>query len=120
MQQYLSHLDRQACSVPLSYAVTPLICEIILFRVSRENWETVKTLKSHPSSSRELPAQGNTHAVVSLLLSLSRLGHYASTHYSHSFILMHRHTPQVCVGMEWEEIRPCPLPANPLLKEVVG
>jgi len=95
--------------------------EITLFRVSRENWETVKTLESHPFSSRELPAQDNTHAVVSSPLSLSRLGRYASTCYSHSFVLMHRHAPQDSVGMEWEEkIGACPFPVNPLLKEVGG
>lgn len=71
----ISILDRQACSVPLSSVVTPLIREMTLFCVSRENWETAKTLKSHPSSSRELPAQDNTHVVVFSLLSLSRLSH---------------------------------------------
>lgn len=38
-----------------------------MFHVPRENRETVKTLKSHPSSCKLL-AQANTHAAVSLLL----------------------------------------------------
>lgn len=86
--------------IPLSHALTPLICELILFGVSRESQETVKTLKSHPPSSREPPAQDNTHAVVSPLLPLSKPGHYANTpHYSHSFSSMHSHTmPYKTVG----------------------
>lgn len=81
MQQYLSNLERHGSFVPLNHALSPLICKILLFGVSRENQETVKTLKSHPPSSREAAAEDNTHAMVSPLLPLCRPGHYANIPY---------------------------------------